>query len=409
MPKLSIIIPCFNEKQTIAKVLLNVKRVKLPRGWSKEVIVIDDFSTDGTRDDLGGYSNIKLILREKSGGKGAALKDGFKIASGDYILIQDADLEYDPKDYIGLLKPILKGESEIVFGSRILKKNNVPFSKSYFYGGLLISKIFNLLFGTKLSDIATCYKLFPRYLVPRLIYLPSNDFVFDVIELTHQLIMSDKVIEVPINYKPRSKKEGKKINWRHGIRCLFAILRLRLSLDDLARKMRHRMALRYLKKNAVILDVGCGDLEFIKELLHKIRFAYGIDKRLKKIKRKKIKTFQLDIDKNRNWPIAENSIDQVFMLASLEHLECPEVGLINVYRTLKEGGDLIITTPTKLAKPVLNVLSFGLGVIDKKEISDHKHYFSKKELIALLRDIGFRKVEHKYFEFGFNQLIRAKK
>jgi len=409
MPKLSIIIPCFNEKQTIAKVLLNVKKVKLPRGWNKEVIVVDDFSTDGTRDDLRGYSNIKLILREKNGGKGAALKDGFKTANGDYILIQDADLEYDPKDYIRLLKPILKGESEIVFGSRILKKNNVPFSKSYFYGGLLISKIFNLLFGTKLSDVATCYKLFPRYLVPRLIYLPSNDFVFDVIELTHQLIVSDKVIEVPINYKPRSKKEGKKINWRHGIRCLFAILRLRLSLDDLARKMRHRMALQYVRKNAVILDIGCGHLEFINELLHKIKFAYGIDKRLKKIKRKKIETFQLDIDKNRNWPIAENSVDQVFMLASLEHLECPEAGLINAYRTLKEGGDLIITTPTKLAKPILNVLSFRLGVIDKKEISDHKHYFSRKELIALLKDIGFCKVEHKYFEAGFNQLIRAKK
>ena len=232
MPKLSIIIPCYNEEKTIEEVLERVKLAPLPEGWSKEIIIVDDCSTDRTREIIKKYQNeLRVVFKEKNQGKGSALKEGFKIVSGDYILIQDADLEYDPRDYLKLLEPIIENKADIVFGSRVLNKNNVSFSQVYFYGGLLISKIFNLLFGTKLTDIATCYKLFPRSLAPKLIYLSSNDFVFDVIELTHQLVLNGRIVEVPISYKARSRKEGKKINWRHGVKCLFSMLKIKFNLD----------------------------------------------------------------------------------------------------------------------------------------------------------------------------------
>lgn len=231
MNKLSIIIPCYNEGKTMNKVLKKVKEAKLPQDWEREIIIVDDGSEDNTKKILRELKDgdIKLIFKEKNEGKGAALKKGFEVVSGDYILIQDADLEYNPNDYIKLFQPIIKGKSDIVFGLRTLKRNDVPFSRLHFYGGLFICKIFNLLFGTKLADITTCYKLFPRNLISKLIYLPSNDFVFDAVELTYCLIMNGKIVEVPIDYRPRSRKEGKKINWRDGVRCLLSMLKIKFS------------------------------------------------------------------------------------------------------------------------------------------------------------------------------------
>ena len=228
MPKLSIVIPCYNEEKTIKKILKKVTKAKLPMVWEREIIVVDDGSKDNTKEILKTLKNkIKLIFKEKNEGKGAALKKGFKAVTGDYILIQDADLEYNPDDYIKLLQPILNNKTKIVFGSRNLKKGNIRFNWLYFYGNLFLSEVFNLLFGTKFTDVSTCYKLFPKKVIPELIQLSGNDFVFDVIELTYQLTKEGKIIEVPINYKARTKKEGKKINWRHGVKCLILMLKIK--------------------------------------------------------------------------------------------------------------------------------------------------------------------------------------
>ena len=218
---LSVVIPVYNERQTIEATLKKVIGVGLPAGWNKEVIVVDDGSTDGTKEVLKSWvSKVTVIFSPQNGGKGAALKLGFKAAEGDYIIIQDADLEYDPADYCKLLQPIIERKSQVVFGSRVLNKNAVPFSRIYFYGGLLITKIFNLLFGTKITDVATCYKVFPRQYALEAASLPANDFVFDVIELTDFLLRKDRnIVEVPISYVSRHKTEGKKLNWRHGWRC----------------------------------------------------------------------------------------------------------------------------------------------------------------------------------------------
>lgn len=231
--KVSIIIPCFNEQKTILKVIGEIQNVSFPHEVEKEIIIIDDGSNDRTREMLRDLKNvITVILKEKNEGKGAAIKEGLKVASGDYILIQDADLEYNPNDYVRLLNVVMDGKADIVFGSRILKRDNIPYSKLYFYGGILLTKIFNLLFGTRLTDITTCYKIFPRSMVPKLLNLKNNDFIFDAVELTHQLVLNGRIVEVPIQYKARSKKDGKKLNWHHGFKCLFSMLKLRLRPNE---------------------------------------------------------------------------------------------------------------------------------------------------------------------------------
>ena len=227
---LSIIIPVFNESKTLKEIIRKVEKVDV----SKEIIAVNDGSSDDSRvilEELEHEGRIKLINHGKNLGKGAAIKSGLKKISGDLVIIQDADLEYNPDDYLKLLEPLIKKEADIVFGSRNMGTNNVPINRYYFYGGLLSSKIFNFLFNTNFTDIHTCYKIFPAKLAQTLINLPGNDFVFDAVELTHALIKSGKVIEIPINYTARSVKAGKKLNWRHGFAIFGAMFRLRFNLN----------------------------------------------------------------------------------------------------------------------------------------------------------------------------------
>lgn len=230
--KLSIVVPVFDEQATIEATVRKVGSAPLPTGWTKEVILVDDGSTDGSREILKRLAKTyKVIFRPRNEGKGAALKDGLRAATGDYILIQDADNEYDTDDYSRLLTPIAAGAAQVVFGSRVLKTNNVPFNRVYFYGGLVLTKLFDLLFGGGLTDLATCYKVFPRAFVDGLVVLPANDFVFDVVELSHFLLRHGPIHEVPIRYASRHTEDGKKLNWRHGWRCFWRIVSLRI--DDL--------------------------------------------------------------------------------------------------------------------------------------------------------------------------------
>lgn len=224
--RLSIIIPVFNESNTVKQIIDRVLAVKLDSGWEKEIIVVDDKSTDGTSQMLKNIDPaVKVIYKDENGGKGAALKMGFKEVTGDYVLIQDADFEYDPEDYNKLLEPIKQGHAEIIFGSRVNSSNIVPFKRIFFYGGLFINKIFNFLFRSNFSDIATCYKLFPKRFLSEIKSNMSDDFVFDVIELPYLLFRSGQNIkEVPIKYESRGREKGKKMSWRHGSRCFFRIL-----------------------------------------------------------------------------------------------------------------------------------------------------------------------------------------
>lgn len=247
MHKLSIIIPCFNEAKTIDEIIRRVEAAPLPSGWTKELVLVDDCSTDGTREKLRAYEGRHaLVFREINGGKGAAVKSGLAKATGDYLLIQDADLEYDPNEY-QLLIGALTGPRSVVFGSRMLGTNSF-FSASHRYGCKGLTFLFNRIFGSAYTDINTCYKLFPKEAVPALLRSTSSNFVFDAVDLTYELYRIDpNSVEVPVSYRPRTRAEGKKIRAREGIACVERMASLFANEYVFGRFLkRHSVLIRYL-------------------------------------------------------------------------------------------------------------------------------------------------------------------
>jgi glycosyltransferase involved in cell wall biosynthesis len=223
--KLSIIIPVFNEVSTIKKILSRVKKVKL--SISKEIIIIDDCSTDGTKELIKKIKRVKKFYHKKNYGKGASLKTGISNSTGDIILIQDADLEYSPEDYKKLIEPIIQKKSKVVYGSRLLKKNNQ--GKFIFYlGGLIVTKVTNFLYNSNLTDEPTCYKVFHKDLKKILISARGNRFDWEP-EVTAKILKKGiKIYEVPINYNPRTKEFGKKIGFKDGIQAIWVLFKWKL-------------------------------------------------------------------------------------------------------------------------------------------------------------------------------------
>jgi glycosyltransferase involved in cell wall biosynthesis len=222
---LSVIIPVYNEKTTISEVIEKVWAVELP--IEKEIIVVDDGSTDGTVEVLQSNS-IKLkhtYLTPINIGKGAAVRIGLTLARGEIILIQDADLELDPNEYKQLIEPILDGKTAVVYGSRFLGENRVaPLRR---FANYFLTFTTNLLFGTKLTDMETAYKVFTSEVAAKL-SLEANRFEIEP-EITAQIARQGyKITEVPISYNPRTKSEGKKINWKDGFKALWTLFRYRL-------------------------------------------------------------------------------------------------------------------------------------------------------------------------------------
>ena len=204
----------YNERENLVNVIELVKKAHT-LDFEKEIIVVDDFSTDGSRELLKNIEGIKAIYSERNGGKGNAVRLGLSAASGDYILFQDADFEYSTDNYKDLLQEVLNGHN-VVFGSRALKDNERNYLVS---ASDLVNSIFNLLFKTKITDVATCYKVFPASYVPSMLLIKENDFVFDVIQVTKVLLQGGEHIkEVPIDYTPRNYAQGKKMRIRHGMR-----------------------------------------------------------------------------------------------------------------------------------------------------------------------------------------------
>ena len=229
MKKVSILIPVFNEKDTLKLLLEKVEQANFA-GLEKEIIMVDDCSNDGTTDILKELSqNYKVLFHEKNQGKGAAIRTAVKEATGDFVVIQDADLEYLPDDYDKLLPILLNDEADVVYGSRFL---NVENSKNFILKNKIANKFLtlltNVLFGATITDMETCYKAFKREFIQG-ITIKSDRFDFEP-EITAKVMKQKaRLKEVPISYFGRGHEEGKKINWKDGVHAIFALIKFRFS------------------------------------------------------------------------------------------------------------------------------------------------------------------------------------
>jgi glycosyltransferase involved in cell wall biosynthesis len=221
--KLSIVVPTYNEAKTIKEIIRQIKAVKLP--WQKEIIVIDDCSTDQTPKILKKITDIKFIRHSHNQGKGLAIRTGIKQATGDYVIIQDADLEYDPREYQLLLQPVIDGKAKVVYGSRFTgQRRNMFFW--HWVGNKFLTLVTNVLYNTTLSDMETCYKLIPRQLLLDL-KLKAKRFEFEP-EVTAKILKQKiRIWEVPISYAGREFDEGKKISWKDGLPALWTLIKYR--------------------------------------------------------------------------------------------------------------------------------------------------------------------------------------
>ncbi len=227
--KLSIVIPCYNEINTIEMILNRV--INCGVELEKEIVIVDDLSTDGTRDHLKTLEKkfpIRVIYHEQNQGKGAALRTGFKAATGDIITIQDADLEYNPQEYIKLLKPILEGNADVVYGSRFIGSDS--HRVLYFWhsiGNKFLTLLSNMFTNLNLTDMEVCYKVFKKEVLNK-IELKENRFGFEP-EFTAKISRHGfRIYEVGISYAGRTYKEGKKINWKDGLRAIYVIIKYNL-------------------------------------------------------------------------------------------------------------------------------------------------------------------------------------
>lgn len=234
MKKLTVIIPAYNEEEMIEEVVRRVRKADIG-DLEREIIIVDDGSKDDTRNILRrmGEPDVRVILHERNRGKGGAIKTGLEAATGDVVIIQDADLEYDPNDFRALLAPILAGETEFVMGSRFLIREQKyqwggksPFFTHYI-GNKVIIFVTNLLFWNRATDYEGCYKALTRRLMCSLA-IRSEGFEFDNEMICKALRLKHRIVEVPIHYAPRSYSEGKKITWRDGLRMLWTIVKWRV-------------------------------------------------------------------------------------------------------------------------------------------------------------------------------------
>ncbi len=224
--KLSVIIPVYNERETILEIINRVRAVNLGDGWEKELIVVDNCSTDGTRDLLRMVTlpNVKIVYQPRNLGKGTSVRAGISLASGDFAITQDADLEYDPAEYPRLLERALKENLDVVYGSRVLGGKRYHHYAANYWAVRLLTLLTNLFFGVHYTDVATNYKLV-RTPILKSLRLTCSGFDLDF-ELSDKLALATKRIgEVPISFNPRTYEQGKKIRFKDGLRAYWVVFR----------------------------------------------------------------------------------------------------------------------------------------------------------------------------------------
>jgi glycosyltransferase involved in cell wall biosynthesis len=398
-PVLSVIVPCYNERATVAELLRRVMEVPI----DKEIIVIDDKSTDGSRDVVAElakqWPEIRHILQEVNQGKGAAIRRGFAEARGDVVIVQDADLEYDPEEYPKLVQPILDGHADVVFGSRFEGYPRRVMLYWHRLGNTFLTHLSNMTTNLDLTDMETCYKAFRREVIQS-IRLNSNRFGFEP-EVTAKVAKRGyRIFEVPISYYGRDYWEGKKINWKDGFSAIWTILRYGLFNDDKSEPSTFttlRRRGRLMRYNRWIWDqmrpyVGQRVLEVGAGSGTMTRFLYGrelivaTDKetpyldRLRNAFRRRpgIVVDRLDLDSDTSLDLSRYGFDTVTCINVLEHTTDDDAALRRAWQLLQPGGRVIVFVPA--GKKLYGSLDRGIG---------HQRRYDKDELIDKLQRAGF--------------------
>ena len=409
--KLSVIIPVYNEINAIGEILSRVLEVDLP----KEVIVVDDCSTDGTKEFLkdlemgrekGSKDEIRIFYQSQNMGKGAALRSGFKEATGEIVIIQDADLEYHPHEYPKLIEPILDGRADVVYGSRFLGTPRRVLMFRHTLGNKLLTFFSNLCTDLNLTDMETGYKVFKKEVLGHL-HLKSNRFGFEP-EVTAKIAkMNYRIYEVPISYSGRDYWEGKKIKAMDGLKAIFSILRYNFfdsETEDIVYQTLQRMKKLHRYNQWIflkfrpflgrrVLEIGSGVGNITKFLLDR-ELIIATDVELKYLallkntfgKYKKFVIEHLDLSGSEMERYQSYHIDSVLCFNVLEHIEQDEKALENIYNLLEPRGRLLLLVPSH---PWL------YGSLDQ-HLGHHRRY-RKKELKNKLEAMGFKVIFLKYF------------
>ena len=407
---LTIIVPVFNERHLIEELLTQVLAVSAPGIGRLEIIVVDDGSTDGTTAIARRFAaqhpdRVQFIAKARNEGKGSAVRTGIDAAIGDLIAIQDADLEYDPRDLAALVRPFLEDGADVVYGSRFAagSRRRVLYFR-HTIGNRILTFLSNMFTDLNLTDVETCYKMFRTSLL-KSIPIRSNDFAIEV-EITAKIAKRGcQVFEVPISYRGRTYREGKKINWRDGIKALVTIVRFWL-IDDLYRADEvGRRALNRLERtlrfnrwlaDAVrpwvgdrVLEIGAGIGNITQHLIPRVRYvASDINESylryLQSLQAAKpyLRVDRVDLEVPSSFDPHEAAFDTVVCLNVLERVEDPMVALRNIARALEPGGRAVIYVPQ--GPGLYSPLDEGLG---------HRCRYDRLALTQELEASGFT-VEH---------------